>query len=521
MSPDQQPEPGTPAPVPAETEDAQSQAEQVAYGAKVERLDFFLGSFGSAIPMLVFIAWAITLSVLLADYGAPDEGGLILGVVAGLVVGLFFCRSAWGDYCQAIFDGLSQPVGVIAVVCWIWAGMFAKILSAGGLVDGLVWLGGATGFSGAAFVVTTFLLAAVFATAVGTGYGTTIAFCELLFPAGVVLGADPVVLFAAILSGAAFGDNLAPVSDTTIVSAVTQETDVPGVVRSRFRYAAMAALPAAILFGLLGGGGQVDPAQAAALMDKMANPAGLILLVPFGLVIYLAMSGRHIIVSITWGILVAALLILVSNIAPVADLLGGPLAQPSAILYLDVEQRALTGALPAGIDGFVKMGILILFIVAAGHIMALGGALEGIKRAMMKIVKSSVRRAELVMFSTVASLNAFITVNTAAEIAAAPFVRDMGKTFKLHPYRRANFLDAVSSAFGYIFPWSGGVLIGVTTLQSLGDKYAFLSAPSPMEVWPYVFHGWLLAGVMVFAALTGFGRRFVGPGGRPVKEPPA
>jgi len=96
----------------------------------------------------------------------------------------------------------------------------------------------------------------------------------------------------------------------------------------------------------------------------------------------------------------------------------------------------------------------------------------------------------------------------------------MGKTFKLHPYRRANFLDAVSSAFGYIFPWSGGVLIGVATLRTLTDQYAFVTPPSPMGVWPYVFHGWLLAAVMAIAAITGFGRRFIGPSGEPVKQLP-
>jgi len=232
------------------------------------------------------------------------------------------------------------------------------------------------------------------------------------------------------------------------------------------------------------------------------------------------LSGRHIIVSITWGIVLAAGFILLSNLGPVADLLGGPLASPGAVVSLNTDQLRLTGALPAGIDGFVKMSILILFIVTAGHIMAVGGALDSIKRGILRVVRSSVRRAELAMFSVVATLNIFITVNTAAEIAAAPVVGDIGRAFSLHPYRRANFLDAVSSAFGYIFPWSGGVLIGVATLRTLEAKYGWLAAPSPMDVWPYVFHGWLLAVVMAAAAFTGFGRRFIGASGEPVKTPP-
>ena len=80
-------------------------------------------------------------------------------------------------------------------------------------------------------------------------------------------------MLGAILSGAAFGDNLAPVSDTTIVSAVTQDTDVPGVVRSRFKYAIAAAIPSLILFLILSSimtssVGTLDAAKMSILIDK-------------------------------------------------------------------------------------------------------------------------------------------------------------------------------------------------------------------------------------------------------------
>lgn len=35
---------------------------------------------------------------------------------------------------------MAQPIGVIAVIAWFWAGMFAKLLAAGGLVEGLIWV---------------------------------------------------------------------------------------------------------------------------------------------------------------------------------------------------------------------------------------------------------------------------------------------------------------------------------------------------------------------------------------------
>lgn len=469
-------------------------------------LQFRGGRAMSALPLLYFVAWAISICVA----GAPDEKGLILGAVIGLTVGMFLCKNRWWDYAEEVMAGMANKVATVTIMAWFWAGMFAQVLRAGGLVDGLVWLGDASNASGGVFTGATFLLSATFASAVGTGYGTTVAFCTLMYPAGLIMGADPVWLFAAILSGAAFGDNLAPVSDTTVVSATTQETDIPGVVRSRFKYAVIAAAPALILFTIFGGGGaSVDPALADRILAETANPKGLVLLVPFALVIFLALRGNHILVTLTWGI--------VSAIA-LGSAFG--LLTSTDIVSLDTDQKLVGGALVQGIAGYLSLAILVLLIVAGGHIMRLGGAMDAIVNGLARLAGKSVAKAEVSMWSIIFSLNVFITINTAAEITAAPVISQLGKRFKLHPYRRANFLDAVSSALGYIFPWGGGVLIGYQTVRNLQSTYEFVSPVSPTEVWPFVLHGWFLALVMLFAAITGFGRKFEGPDGKPVKTPP-
>ena len=469
-------------------------------------LRFRGGRAASALPLLIFVAWAISICVA----GAPDENGLILGAAIGLSVGMFLCKNRWWDYAEEVMSGMANRIATVTIMAWFWAGMFAQVLRAGGLVNGLVWLGDASDATGGVFTGATFILAATFASAVGTGYGTTVAFCTLMFPAGLVMGADPVWLFAAILSGAAFGDNLAPVSDTTVVSATTQETDIPGVVRTRFKYAIIAAVPALIIFTLLGGGGSVDPAQAERLLSETADPKGLVLLIPFALVIFLALRGNHILVTLTWGIVSAIVLGLLFRLLAPAD-----------IIFLDTDQKLVGGALVQGIAGYLSLSILVLLIVAGGHIMRLGGAMDAIVDGLAKMSGKSVARAEVSMWSIIFSLNVFITINTAAEITAAPVISQLGKRFKLHPYRRANFLDAVSSALGYIFPWGGGVLIGYQTIRNLQDTYEFITPVSPTDVWPFVLHGWFLALVMLIAAITGFGRRFEGPDGKPVKEFPA
>ena len=57
----------------------------------------------------------------------------------------------------------------------------------------------------------------------------------------------------AVIGGATFGDNISPVSDTTIASASTQGADIGGVVRSRLKYAIPAAGLAIVVYASLGG----------------------------------------------------------------------------------------------------------------------------------------------------------------------------------------------------------------------------------------------------------------------------
>ena len=469
-------------------------------------LQFRLGKAASAVPLVFFIIWAIAICAS----GSPSENGLILGVVIGITLGMFLCKDRWYDYAEQVMVGMANRIATVAIIAWFWAGMFAQVLRVGGLVDGLVWLGGASGATGGIFVGATFALAATFASAVGTGYGTTVAFCTLMYPAGLIMGSDPVWLFAAILSGAAFGDNLAPVSDTTVVSAATQETDIPGVVRTRFKYAIIAAIPALVLFTVFGGGGTMDTAQAERILSESASPTGLVLLAPFALVIFLALRGNHILVTLTWGIIAALVLEFAFGLVTLEQ-----------IIFFDKENDIVGGALMDGIAGYLSMSILILLIVAASHLMKVGGAMDAIVGGLSRMAGRSVARAEAAIWSIVFSLNAFITINTAAEIAAAPVVSQLGKKFKLHPYRRANMLDAVTSALGYIFPWGGGVLIGYAAIRSLEETYDFISIVSPTQVWPFVLHGWFLAIVMLVAALTGFGRTYEAPDGSQTKTPPA
>lgn len=492
--------------------------ERSRYGDRPD-IRFRGGKAASAVPILFFIGWAIFQSGVL---GISDTAGLIVGMLVGLTLGMLLVRGNWTVYANAIFEGMAQRVAVTAIVAWLWAGMFAATLQVGGFVNGLGWLAGVSGMGPAVFPAVTFVLAALLATGIGTGYGTVIAFVALFFPAGVVLGADPLLMFGAILSGAVFGDNLAPVSDTTIVSAVTQDSDVGGVVASRFKYAIIAAVLAFVAYlvaGSMSAGAPVD-ADAAALFSAQSDPRGLVHLLPMGIVLFSAIRGRHIIEAISWGLIAAILVNLVLGLAAAGDMLVFRVAADSwaagfaswpLVEAVPASEAGVGGSLYAGAIGYAELAVLILLVLAGAHLMIRGGGFHALQGWLLRKVARTVRSAEVTMVLATATINAAITINTAAQIAIAPYIATIGKRFNLNGYRRANILDANTSALGYIFPWAGGVLVGYTQMTGLADTYPWFTPAmvvEPIRAWPWVFHGWLLVAVFLFAALTGFGREY-------------
>jgi Na+/H+ antiporter NhaC len=483
-------------------------------------IEFYGGKWMSGFPLLFFVVWAIAQSGVLR---IGDTTGLVAGMLIALILGMLFVKGSWQTYANTIFEGMTRRVAATAVVAWLWAGMFSATIQEGGFVGGLVWAADAANIGATLFPAVTFVLAALLATGIGTGYGTTVAFTTLFFPAGILLGASPVLLFGAILSGAVFGDNLAPVSDTTIVSAVTQDADIGGVVASRFKYAIVAAVVAFAGYVLAGGAlpGLDISGEARQIFLENSQAIGLVHLVSMFVVVGTAVAGRHIVEAISWGIIAAFVFNVVLGLAPISGMIvfRAPqdlaLAQSLSFLpfveLVPAGETAVAGSLYSGAQGFFPLIVLVLLIVAGAQIMIRGGGFAALQEWLLESVATTVRRTELTMVLGTGIINAMITINTAAEIAIAPYIARLGERFNINGYRRANILDANTSALGYIFPWSGGVLVGFAAMQELPGEFSWFTQDmivNPAEVVPFVFHGWLLVAVFILAAVTGFGREY-------------
>ena len=474
-----------------------------------KRLEFRGGPGMALIPFGIFIVVTIALSFM----NAASLNMMIGAGVIGLLVGMLFAKNL-EEYWDTILDGLGSKVGVTAVMLWLVVGIYGNILKSGHIVEGLVWLSVKLNMSGAAFTVSAFIFAALFAMATGSGFGTISTMSFILYPAGILLGANPAVLAGAILSGAAVGDNLAPVSDTGIIASTTQEytkkpgyADIGGTVRTRAPFVIVGVVIAIILFAIFGGagGGALDPAQAETLLEQYQMPAGLLLLIPTAVVILLAVKGKNIFACLGTGIVIAVVIGLVAGLFDFSALIC-------------IKDGTVSGAIPSGVGGMLDVSILLLLVVSMGELLIRSGCMDNTVNWLNESVIKTPRGADLAIFSLATVFGILIAaINTIANICVAPFINAVGKKNQLHPYRRCNILATVICSFPFFVPFGGCVLLLLGGLSSMKDVYSFLPDLAATDVFFTTFYSWAIWVVMLVASLTGIGRRFEGKNGEPVK----
>lgn len=446
-------------------------------------LQFRGGATGTLAPFALFLAGVAWLGLS----GAPGERGFWPILTAALALAMLLARdrSKWAD---TVVRGMSQPIVLLMILAWLLAGVLSSLINASGFVDALVWAAGELGVRGGGFAVASFVICCLVSTATGTSLGTMILCAPLLYPAAAGLGADPIILMGAVIGGATFGDNISPVSDTTIASASTQGADIGGVVRSRLKYAIPAAVLAVLAYGTLGGAETVSNGELAAA----GNIRALAMAVAPAVVIVLLIARRPLLEGLLTGILVAA------GIGLALRLIGF-----EQMISIDAERYSAQGLI---IDGMERgIGISIFTILLSGLVAGIeaSGILGRIVDATSTRIRSK-RGAEIWMFSTVSAAVVLTTHSVVALLTVGDYAKRIGERFGLGRYRRANLLDLTVCVYPFILPYCIPTVLASSTTSS--GAAAGLPHLAPLQIGLANFHSWALLLVTVLAILTGFGR---------------
>ena len=457
-------------------------------------LQMYGGKFGGVIPLVVLVAGLLWLAF---SGPANPKSFWSMGFLA-IAVGLLFAKTK-AEYCGALLRGLNDKNGIVIIALWIFASVFGQILQAGGLIEGLLWFGLNTGSQGSIFTAITFVAAMLFSLGTGTANGTILALTPVMYPAGVFLGSSPLMLATAILSGGAFGDAFSPISGSVITSAGTQGADMREVTRTRAPLVLVAAAISLVVFAIFGGGGQVS---APPEFSNGLKPVGLLMLIPFAVVVAASMFGKHLIEALVYG----------SIIGTVIAGATGKLAM-SQLIHPVTKAGMSTGLIEDGVNGVTGAIIFILFILAVVRVLIESGIMELFVDWIQRLFIKTTRQAEFAMVWITTLVTIPVSANIPCEVLlGTTFIKPISERFGIRPERAANFLGCAVCTIFYMLPWHIVCALWYNTVSQTAIKY---NIPYPPIQGAFAMpFGWALEVVLIVAALTGWGSKSSG-----AKEP--
>lgn len=449
---------------------------------KKKRIEFRFGKFGKLAPLIVAAAM-----ILWAAFSQSNVNGYVLAFFAALVAGVLFAKDEKA-YGEALVYGLSKPMFGVIVMAVILAAISGKLISASGVVQTIAVYVVAAGFTGKLFVAASFLITCLLAFATGTSVGTYFVVIPILFPVGVMAGAAPEFMIGAIVSGAAFGDNLGPISDTTIASSATQHADLGTVVKTRMRYSLPAAAGALVLFLLFSK--TTDDGAITSSAAGTAKPISLVMLVVPAVIIVLCMMRMHLITALSWGILAGCAVGLLFGIYTVEGLISFP------------GGFSVSGAIIEAISGTAGTVVMLIAVFALLGVVERSGVFEDVGIFLERFARSE-RSTETAIVLAAGILSMVTGVISVAIVALGDLVNEIGEKAGVDKYRRANLLDCTGCVFCFLAPWTVHCVIPAQQSAQFGEGFAVAPASIPFVN----FYSICMMVMLAVAVITGYGRK--------------
>lgn len=449
-----------------------------------KRIEFRGSMFGLLLPFIVMLGGILFLSIS----GKAIPMAFWVPTLAGIFIALVMAKKP-AECAEALIEGIANKTVIMIVIILIFAGMVAQIMKSTGLVEGLTWLCTSIGVSGAIFPLIVFICGSLLSTATGTALGTVMSLAPVLYPVGVALGSSQPLLLGAIVSAAYFGDNIAPVSDTTIASAYTQDIPVSKVVASRLKYAFTGAAIAAVLFvvaGFLTYSAPTGEVSAAAY-----NPRGLVMLLVPAILIILMIRGCHMLVALSSAIVIGLVVGIASGLLPF-----------SQILTIDMNTFSVGGVLVDGINGMMDTVIFAMLMMSIVHLLEVGGLFDSLIKKIGPMTNTE-RKAEGAIAITNIILNVLTVCNSVVILMLGPVAKHLlTEKYNISRDRAANMLDAVSCVAMCFIPYGFAPMLAYSFAASSGAPVDC----SLNSIVLFSFHGVGLGIAMLIAIITGWGR---------------
>lgn len=414
-------------------------------------------------PLALFLGLYLVSSVIANDfYKIPISAAFLIASIYAIII-------TRGKSLEERVSIFSEGAGNKNVLLMIWifvlAGAFAATAKQIGAIDATVNLALKI-LPGRLLYAGLFLASCFISMSIGTSVGTIVALVPVAAGIAQEIEVGTAFVTAIIVGGSFFGDNLSFISDTTIAATRTQECSMRDKFKVNMRIVGPAALVVTMLYIFLGR--SVDVVPAAGAVD-------LILLLPYLLVIILAISGVEVSAVLTIGIVVNALIGFIQSSLTWSGWLEG---------------------IGSGISG---MGDLIIVTMLAGgmlEIIRTNGGLDFIVSGMTKRIRGK-RGAELSIAGLVSLANICTANNTIAIITTGRIAQDITRRFGLDPRKTASILDTFSCLIQGFIPYGAQLLMA-----------AGLAGISSISITAHLYYPFIMGTFALAAIILRLPRRY-------------
>ena len=300
-------------------------------------------------------------------------------------------------------------------------------------------------------IVGLFVICMFVSISMGTSVGTVAAIAPVGFGLTQATDVSAAITMATVVGGAMFGDNLSMISDTTIAAVRTQHTNM----KDKFRVNFKIVLPGAILTMII----LWWMTRGVHLAHTDSYHYDLVKVIPYVLVLILALVGLNVIVVLIGGTVLSAAIGLIEG---------------------SYSWVGLLKSLAKGIESMEDIAILALLIGGLVAIIEYYGGIQWLLNFVRSKVKSK-RGAEYGIATLVSAADISTANNTISILMSGPLAKDIADEYGVDPRKSASILDIFGGCFQGLLPYSPQLIAA-----------AGVASISPVALVPYCIYPILL-----------------------------
>jgi len=445
-------------------------------------------SFGASLGVFLGIVGILVVGILAfkMDIHILLSLGLILSCIVGVKSGFTL---------DELFEGMGQSLknAIVALLIFVLIGTIIGSWIHAGTVPALIYYG-LKFLSPKFFLPAGFIVCSITSFATGTSWGTAGTVGLAMMGMGMGLGIPAPAIAGMVVAGAAFGDKMSPMSDTTILAASSAQTDMYEHIKAMSYTTIPAYIISLIIYTILGfkytqtatmSSDQVVQLQSTLVDTFNLNP---IVLLPIIVVLVLSFMKVPSVPALLLGTVLGTIIAIVFQGASLAEsfsALNYGYTQASGIEMVD--KLLIRG----GIQNMMWTFSLAFIALCLGGVLETVGFLKVLIEKILLRVKSDAGLVLVAMISTILGCAATSEVYLSIILNGSLYTEAFEKR-GLKKSLLSRILEEGSTLVGPMIPWTtcGAFMAGALGVSSL-------------ELAPFALLNWINPLISVVLAYCG------------------